>query len=66
MLTTPKSASALKYRANRAPEPQPIVYWNVCQGIQPFVIESPRLFLAAQALVVLVIVPVMLVVLQIL
>ena len=33
-------------------KPPPILYWNVCQGIPPVIIESPRVFFAAQAIVV--------------
>lgn len=30
----------------------PILYWDVCNGIPPIVIESPRFFFAAQSTVV--------------
>jgi hypothetical protein len=42
-----------------------LVYWNVCQGIPPITIDSPRDFFAAHAIVVLAGVAVMLVVLLI-
>jgi hypothetical protein len=33
--------------------PSPVVYWNLCQGIPPIVVESPEVFFAAQAIVVI-------------
>jgi hypothetical protein len=53
--STAELKPALKGRAGivGAPSrPAPLVYWNLCQGVPPVVIESPRIFLAAQAIVV--------------
>ena len=52
--STAKATPALEDRAGLAApsKPAPILYWNLCQGIPPIVIESPRLFFAAQAIVV--------------
>jgi hypothetical protein len=41
-------------RADRAagtPRQAPIIYWNLCQGIPPIVIESPGQFFVVQAIV---------------
>ena len=54
--STAKATPALEDRADLAAapsKPAPIVYWNLCQGIPPIVIESPRLFFAAQAIVLI-------------
>jgi hypothetical protein len=52
--STTKARPALKDRAHLAAAPSrpaPILYWNLCQGIPPIVIESPQHFFAAQAIV---------------
>ena len=53
--STAKATPVLEGRADLAAapsKPAPILYWNLCQGISPLVIESPRLFFAGQAIVV--------------
>ncbi len=53
--STEKPTQGLENRGNIAAapsKPAPFVYWNLCQGIPPIVIESPQLFFAAQAIVV--------------
>jgi hypothetical protein len=53
--STAKATPALEDRADLAAAPAKaaaIVYWNLCQGIPPFLVESPRLFFTAQAIVV--------------
>jgi len=52
--STAKATPALEDRADLAAvpsKPAPILYWNLCQGIPPIMIESPRLFFAAQAII---------------
>jgi hypothetical protein len=52
--STAKATPALEDRADLAAAPSktaPILYWNLCQGIPPIIVESPRLFFAAQAIV---------------
>jgi hypothetical protein len=52
--STIKAMPALDDRAHLAAarsKPAPILYWNLCQGIPPIVIESPRPFFAAQTIV---------------
>ena len=53
--STRKATPALEDRADLAAAPStpaPILYWNLCEGIPPIVIESPQLFFPAQAIVV--------------
>ena len=51
--STAEPTQALEDRRISAPaKAAPLVYWNVCQGFPPIVIESPRLFFEAQAIVV--------------
>ena len=42
-------AAEVRVELTSAPE-GPLLYWNICQGVRPIPIESPRLFFAAQAI----------------
>jgi hypothetical protein len=66
--STAKVSPALEKHADIvvvSSEHAPIVYWNLCQGVPPIVIESPRVFYAAQAIVVVLAVAVVIVLLLI-